>query len=57
MSQQTHSQACTGVIGTEDARHGADSVELLVAVSPTPGTEFSRLLDAESGSCPPLNLT
>ena len=57
MSQQTRSQACTGVIGTEGARHGADRVGLLVAVYPTPGTEFGRLLDAESGSCPTLNLT
>lgn len=57
MSQQTRSQACTGLIGTENARHGADSVGLLVAVSLTPGTEFSLLLDAESGSRPALNLT
>ena len=46
MLQQTHSQACTGLIGTEDARHGTDSVGLLVAVSLTPGTE--------SGSRPPF---
>lgn len=44
MSQQTRSQACTGVIGTEDARHGADGVGLLVAVSPTPGTVGSWML-------------